>query len=228
MVLRWSDDPRCVGQARDALRQVLTGWGLSAIEDSAVVILSELLTNAGRHARVPGQDIETRYLRMPGGLRIEVHDGTCKRPSLSTPDGDRDSGRGLWLVDALADRWDVGERAGLGKAVWAEISAPAVDDERPGQGGGEAVSGDGHARVGTVLRFADWTLSPDVSGSEPINEVECTTCHEAPKPSGRSVLEEWCLRHAGRTWHTGFRAITTSFFRVTCHEALPGPADGDA
>ncbi len=204
------------------------GWGLSAIEDSALVILSELLTNAGRHARVPGQDIETRYLRMLGGLRIEVHDGTCKLPILSAPDGDQGGGRGLWLVDALADRWDVGERAGLGKVVWAEVSAPAVDDERHGQGGGEAVSGEGHARAGTVLRFADWTLSLDVSGSVPINEVECTTCHEAPKPGERSVLEEWCLRHAGRTRHTGFRAVTTSFFRATCHEALSEAADGDA
>ncbi|MBT2529880.1 ATP-binding protein [Streptomyces sp. ISL-99] len=133
MVRRWADDPCCVGQARAALREALTGWGLSAVEDSALVILSELLTNAGRHARVPGQSVETRFLRMLGGLRIEVHDGSCELPRLSTPDGDRDSGRGLWLVDALADRWDVGERAGLGKVVWAEVSAPAVGgDQRAG------------------------------------------------------------------------------------------------
>ncbi|GAA2956923.1 ATP-binding protein [Streptomyces enissocaesilis] len=175
--------------------------------------------------------IETRYLRLLGGLRIEVHDGTCELPGLSTPGGDRGSGRGLWLVDALANRWGVGERPGLGKVVWAEISAPAGDGERRGQGGGETVSGDGHARIGTVLRFVDWTLSLDVSGSEPIHEVECATCHEAPKPGGRSALEEWCLRHAGRSRHTGFRAVTTSFFRATCHEALPEApeaADGGA
>ncbi|MBT2510054.1 ATP-binding protein [Streptomyces sp. ISL-98] len=125
MVLRWSDDPRCVRQARAALQAALMRWGLSAVEDAALLILSELLTNAGRHACVPGQDIETRYLWMVGGLRIEVHDESCKLPSLSTPDDDRGSGRGLWLVDALADRWDAAERAGFGKVVWAELSAPA-------------------------------------------------------------------------------------------------------
>ncbi|MET9517599.1 ATP-binding protein [Streptomyces sp. NPDC002994] len=132
VVLRWADDPRCVRQARAALREALMGWELSAIEDSALVILSELLTNAGRHACVPGQDIETRFFRMLGGLRIEVHDGSCKLPSLSTPGGDGDGGRGLWLVDALADRWAVGERTGLGKVVWAEVSAPAGGDQRVG------------------------------------------------------------------------------------------------
>ncbi|MET9520634.1 ATP-binding protein [Streptomyces sp. NPDC002994] len=132
VVLRWGDDPRCVGCAWVALSDALMGWGLSAVEDSALVILSELLTNAGRHARVPGQDIETRNLRMLGGLRIEVHDGSCKLPSLSTLDGDGDSGRGLWLVDQLADRWDVCPRAELGKVVWAEISTPAGSGDQSG------------------------------------------------------------------------------------------------
>ncbi|MET9517597.1 hypothetical protein [Streptomyces sp. NPDC002994] len=90
------------------------------------------------------------------------------------------------------------------------------------------MKGDGQARVGRVLRFVDWTLSLDVSGSGPINEVECTTCHEAPEPGERGILEEWCLWHAGRTRHTGFRAITTAFFRATCHESLPEVADGGA
>ncbi|MEV8310770.1 ATP-binding protein [Streptomyces flavidovirens] len=130
VVLRWADDPRCVGRARAALREALMGWGLSAIEDSALVILSELLTNAGRHACVPERGIETRFFRMLGGLRIEVHDGSCKLPRLTTPDGDQGSGRGLWLVDVLADRWDVGERKGLGKVVWAELSVPTAGGER--------------------------------------------------------------------------------------------------
>ncbi|MGW0564333.1 DUF7848 domain-containing protein [Streptomyces sp. NPDC003016] len=79
-----------------------------------------------------------------------------------------------------------------------------------------------------MLRFADWTLSLDGSGSKSIHEVECTTCHGAPKPGERSILEEWCLRHAGRTRHTGSRAVTTAFFRATCHESLPEVADGGA
>lgn len=231
VVLRWADDPRCVGRARAALGEALTCWGLTDLEDSALVVLSELLTNAGRHARTPGQDIETRYLRTPGGLRVEVHDGTCTSPILSTPDSARESGRGMWLVDALADRWGVDERTGApGKVVWAEISAPpASGDLRHGVRSAAVRRAEGSARVATVLRFADWTLKPDVSGNGPIDEVECTTCHEAPEPGERYALEHWCLRHAGRTRHTGFRAVTTVFFRATCHESPPGgPTCADA
>ncbi|GAA1539354.1 hypothetical protein GCM10009730_55590 [Streptomyces albidochromogenes] len=222
VVMRWADDPRCVGRARAALSGALTSWGLTDLEDSALVVLSELLTNAGRHARTPGQDIETRYLRTAGGLRVEVHDATRTLPVLSAPDTERESGRGLCLVDALADRWGVRERPGLGKVVWAEMSPPpAAGHPQEDIRGAGVRRRDEHARVGAVLRFVDWSLSLDAVGSEPINEVACTTCHEAPEPGERDALEHWCLRHAGRTRHTGFRAVTTAFFRATCHESLP-------
>lgn len=52
VVLRWSRHPRCVGLARLELRKALGRWGLSDLEDSAALVLSELLTNAARHARV--------------------------------------------------------------------------------------------------------------------------------------------------------------------------------
>ncbi|WP_232789114.1 ATP-binding protein [Streptomyces odonnellii] len=127
VVLRWSPDPRCVAYARLALRKALADWGLSVLEDSAVLILSELLGNAGLHARVtPEQVIETRYFRSVGGLRIEVHDGSPERPEPRTPDLEASDGRGLLLVDALADEWGVAERNGPGKAVWATLSVPLV------------------------------------------------------------------------------------------------------
>ncbi|MFD7897569.1 DUF6415 family natural product biosynthesis protein [Streptomyces sp. NPDC059743] len=133
VVLRWSRDPRCVALARVELRKALADWGLSVLEDSAVLIVSELLSNARLHAQVtPEQSIETRYFRRPGGLRIEVHDGSPKRPQRRTPDPDAPDGRGLLLVEALADEWGVAERGGPGKAVWAALSMPLV---RPGEAG---------------------------------------------------------------------------------------------
>ncbi|MFE4174211.1 ATP-binding protein [Streptomyces sp. NPDC056909] len=127
VVLRWSTDPRCVAYARMELRKALADWGLSVLEDSAVLILSELLTNAGRHARVtPEQTIETRYFRSSGALRIEVHDASPERPQPRTPDAEASDGRGLLLVEALADEWGVAERCGQGKVVWASLSVPLV------------------------------------------------------------------------------------------------------
>ncbi|WP_405442072.1 ATP-binding protein [Streptomyces niveus] len=124
VVLRWRRHPISVGLARLELRKALTGWGLSALEDSATLVLSELVTNAVRHARVPsGREIETRFMPMglpePDGLRIEVHDASALRPLVRTGDPGACDGRGLVIVDALADAWGVSDRVGVGKLVWA-------------------------------------------------------------------------------------------------------------
>lgn len=133
MVLRWSRHPRCVGLARGELRKALDGWELAGIQDSALLVLSELLTNAVRHAHAsPGREIETRYLRTNGGVRIEVHDAAGDLPRLMAVDLDSPSGRGLALVAALADRWDVSARVGPGKSVWVELHAEAQGGMRDG------------------------------------------------------------------------------------------------
>ncbi|MGW2057152.1 ATP-binding protein [Streptomyces sp. NPDC001840] len=135
MVLRWSFHPSCVGLARVELRKTLANWGLSELEDSASLVLSELLTNAARHTRVsPGREIETRYLPRPGAVRIEVHDSSPCRPKLRGLDPDSVDGRGLVLVAALTDEWGVCERGdgAPGKVIWAELALPLG---LPGEGG---------------------------------------------------------------------------------------------
>ncbi|MFE3900695.1 ATP-binding protein [Streptomyces sp. NPDC059153] len=122
VVRRWSRHPRCVGAARAELRTAMEIWGLASLRDSATLVLSELLTNAGQHARVsPGREIETRFMRMDGGLRIEVHDASEVPPQECKPDLEACDGRGLLLVAALADAWGFEERVGPGKTVWAEL-----------------------------------------------------------------------------------------------------------
>jgi anti-sigma regulatory factor (Ser/Thr protein kinase) len=129
MVRRWTRQPRCVGLARGELRKALADWGLLAIEDAALLVLSELLTNAVRHARVsPGREIETRFIRAAKGVRIEVHDASDEWPVQQSAGPDSPGGRGLLLVAALSDAWDVAQREGIGKAVWAEINLPATVD----------------------------------------------------------------------------------------------------
>lgn len=72
----------------------------------------------------------------------------------------------------------------------------------------------------TVWRFVDWVLQLDTSGSGPIFEAECTTCGDASDAAdSKEAPEVWCLRHAGRCGHTGFRAVTTTFFRATQAES---------
>ncbi|MDQ0941781.1 ATP-binding protein [Streptomyces sp. V1I1] len=129
MVCRWARHPRCVGLARVELRKALA-WGLAEIEDTALVVLSELVTNAVRHAHVsPGREIETRFQLAGEDLRIEVHDDADEWPRKHVAAGDSECGRGLVLVSVLADRWGVGERGGSGKAVWALMTVPPQEGD---------------------------------------------------------------------------------------------------
>lgn len=128
VVQRWGYGPCAVGEARAELRKVLTSWGAAeSVVDSALLVLSELLTNAQRHGRVPGRQVETRFLRLRGaggdGVRVEVHDTSPRRPAQGTPAPYSCEGRGLVLVDGVADRWGVADRGGPGKTVWAECTA---------------------------------------------------------------------------------------------------------
>ncbi|MGW3654263.1 ATP-binding protein [Streptomyces sp. NPDC005151] len=101
-------------------------WGLPS--ESAAQIVAELAANAMVHGRVPGRDFRLDLTVHDGGalLRIEVSDarGECL-PSGPTgtavPDGDCESGRGLLIVEALADRWGVSPGPFPRKAVWAEL-----------------------------------------------------------------------------------------------------------
>ncbi|MFJ3586347.1 ATP-binding protein [Streptomyces sp. NPDC090127] len=121
VTLRWAQGPRSVPMARRRLSGTLKDWGLERLVESASLVLSELLTNAVRHGRVPGREIETRFVHLPGLLRIEVHDASEKRPMMAAPSGCPGGGWGLPLVDVLAAKWGVSDRRGPGKVVWAEI-----------------------------------------------------------------------------------------------------------
>ncbi|AQA12774.1 ATP-binding protein [Streptomyces malaysiensis] len=139
VVRRWTRHPRCVALARADLRKALAGWGLIAVEEAALLVLSELITNAVRHARVPGRQIETRYLDQGDKVRIEVHDAADQLPKLRTPTPESVRGRGLVLVETLADQWGVTPRPAVGKAVWAVLALPA--DERASLASGERREG---------------------------------------------------------------------------------------
>ena len=110
----WGRD--CGGKSEDLL-------------DNVSVIVAELAANAVTHGRVLGRDFELRLTLTPETLRIEVSDTRTER----RPPGPgevwpqpllAESGRGLVLVEALADRWEVLDREPIGKTVRAELDLP--------------------------------------------------------------------------------------------------------
>ncbi|MFH8841480.1 ATP-binding protein [Streptomyces sp. NPDC017868] len=115
---------RSVPLARDFTRKALADWGLDGRADDVLVCVSELATNALLHGVPPGRGYRLHlYLERPGPLRIEVHDSGDGTPAVREPSDEL--GRGLLLVEALADRWGVGARD-PGKIVWCEFAVPGL------------------------------------------------------------------------------------------------------
>jgi anti-sigma regulatory factor (Ser/Thr protein kinase) len=129
---RFSSTPSGARLARHLALTQLHAWGIphgSDASDRAAAVVAELAANAVTHGRVPGRDFELRLSLPTGSLRIEVTDTRAERlppgPGAVRPAGPLDdSGRGLTLVDALADRWQVLDRDPPGKTVLAEIDLP--------------------------------------------------------------------------------------------------------
>jgi serine/threonine-protein kinase RsbW len=122
-----ADAPQAVGLARQATHDALAAWRMAGLEETAVLLVSELVTNAVRHARTGGSALVLRLETGGTWLRIEVHDADPRWPQPRTPDKFDGSGFGFVLIEALADKWGVRE-ATIGKAVWVEL------DTRPAGG----------------------------------------------------------------------------------------------
>ncbi|MFC5668193.1 ATP-binding protein [Kitasatospora misakiensis] len=119
--------------ARCFLRAYLAGLPRGErYSDIGELLLGELFANAVRHSDAPlDRLIEVRFAVVAGQLRLEVHDAGDGWPLLRpSPGPEEECGRGLLLVDALADRWGCCPRVGgIGKFVWVLISpAPGFTD----------------------------------------------------------------------------------------------------
>ncbi|NEB32308.1 ATP-binding protein [Streptomyces sp. SID14446] len=125
---RISRHPRGVARSRLILRDALGGWSMEQeVTDAAELVLSELVTNALRVRGPSDRHVGVGFAYDPeeGVLRLEVSDAGVGCPELRSPSEDETCGRGLVLVDALADRWGVcGREGGIGKTVWAAFKAP--------------------------------------------------------------------------------------------------------
>lgn len=131
---RFSSTPLGARLARHLALHQLHAWGIrhgTDVSDTVALLVAELAANAVTHGRVPGRDFELRLTRTPPTLRIEVSDtrGERRPPSrAAVPPPLAESGRGLLLVEALADRWVVLDRVPVGKTVRVELDTHAAVD----------------------------------------------------------------------------------------------------
>ncbi|MFI7686066.1 ATP-binding protein [Streptomyces griseoaurantiacus] len=131
--------PAGVGQARHRMRAQLRRGGVSeAVIDDAVLILSELLSNACRHGRPLGDalagdgDVRAAWRVEPSGLlTVEVTDGGGPtRPVPATPSVTARGGRGLNIITALAQDWGVRDDAHGEVTVWVVLRDDAESARR--------------------------------------------------------------------------------------------------
>jgi anti-sigma regulatory factor (Ser/Thr protein kinase) len=119
-----------VSEARRHVVATLEDWGVADAGWTSVQLVSELATNAVIHAR---SEFTVELSRHGDRLRVCVRDSSTLQPGMRRYSEDSTTGRGLRLVDSLADEWGV-ERLGLGKIIWFEIdlatraTAQAWDD----------------------------------------------------------------------------------------------------
>jgi anti-sigma regulatory factor (Ser/Thr protein kinase) len=113
------------GAAAAARRALLEGNGTlpPAIRDDVLLLVSELVTNAVRHAGAgPERPLQVQLLHRPPRVVVAVADeGPGFRWSPNPSAGSESGGWGLFLVDQIADRWGV-QGAASGSRVWFEIA----------------------------------------------------------------------------------------------------------
>ncbi|MFD9636061.1 SpoIIE family protein phosphatase [Streptomyces violascens] len=117
------NDPEALSSSRHMIRAAVRAWGARERSDEIELAADELITNALMHTD-GGAIVTIRVLSGPERrLRVEVEDRSSALPRRREAGSSGVSGRGLMLVDRLADVWGV-ESRGSGKCVWCEFVVP--------------------------------------------------------------------------------------------------------
>ena len=114
--------------ARAEVREALGRWHLLALVDTVTLAVSELVGNAVVHGRPPVRLLLSRGERQ---LRASVHDRSPGQPAQAGAPDDAESGRGLAIIDALADDSGVEQAPQGGKIVYATFATDAEDPAEP-------------------------------------------------------------------------------------------------
>src|SRR2546430_9604490 len=115
--VRLATGPAAAAEARRRVRDAIWSWRVPVDQDAALLLTSELVTNAVRHEA--GQRAQAVVLVIAcsrGRLRVDVHDTSRSLPAVAEVPADAETGRGLFLVETLSDEWGF-YRTAAGKAV---------------------------------------------------------------------------------------------------------------
>ena len=126
--------PIAACEARGQVRAVIRAWHVPLDPSVAVLLTSELVTNAIRHEA--GQTVTLAITCSRGQLRVDVHDTSRLLPVLMEAPADAEAGRGLMLVATLSDSWGI-YRTPAGKAVYFTLAF----QPDPAEGGGRGPQG---------------------------------------------------------------------------------------
>lgn len=104
--------------ARLALTRCLRDWGLATLEESAALVLGELVSNAAKL----GAPLTAVLVHEPASVVIKVIDRDRRLPYVKDAAPDAEDGRGMFLVEAYSQSWGICEEGGGRKGVWARVA----------------------------------------------------------------------------------------------------------
>jgi anti-sigma regulatory factor (Ser/Thr protein kinase) len=114
--------PESAPQVRHFVTQTMNGWQMQDLADAVELVTSELAANAVEHARFGAFRVTLE--RLDGEcVRVAVIDRSRTLPVRHFAEDDEDRGRGLAIVEAIAQKWDA-DLLRWGKRVWAELETP--------------------------------------------------------------------------------------------------------
>jgi anti-sigma regulatory factor (Ser/Thr protein kinase) len=111
--------------ARAFLRATLETWKLDGFGEVTELLVTELVANVVTHV---GSPMTLRVQREPSTMRVEIDDPSTEIPVVRHPGTADEHGRGVLLVDQLADAWGVEPRSD-GKTVWFELDLSTATEE---------------------------------------------------------------------------------------------------
>jgi anti-sigma regulatory factor (Ser/Thr protein kinase) len=134
--------PTAAAKARSQVRAAIRAWDVDVDPSVAVLLTSELVTNAVRHE--PGGTVMLAITCSWSQLRIDVHDTSCSLPLPVDAPADAETGRGLMLVATLSAEWGF-YRTPAGKAVFFTLAFEPDRADGGGRGSRGIMRGDGES-----------------------------------------------------------------------------------
>ena len=159
--VRLATGPAASAEARRRVRDAIWSWQVPVDLDVALLLTSELVTNAIRHEAGRGaQAVMLAIASSRGRLRVDVHDTSRSLPAVAEVPADAETGRGLLLVETLSDEWGF-YRTPAGKAVYFTLAfePDKADKADKADQPDEAPAAGGRGPQGVYAR-GRWTVTP--------------------------------------------------------------------